>query len=234
MSVASSDFRSRFRASIERPVAALFIRTGLSPNALTLIGFAIAVVGAALAATQNWLLAGLVVGFGAAFDLFDGALARATGKTSRLGAFMDSTFDRAGEAIVYLGIVWGCMITEGWGLGVILASAAMAAAFMVSYARAKSENLGFSSGSGMASVGLAPREVRSVILVLTLIVTGLAGGIGVGSLLAVFNRFDLSSDGRVVLAAGLGLIAILATVTTIQRILFVYRQSRSQQQEVDS
>ena len=45
----------------------------------------------------------------------------------------------------------------------------MAAAFMVSYTRAKSESLGFSSGTGMANVGLAPREVRSVILVVGLI-----------------------------------------------------------------
>ena len=52
-------------------------------------------------------MAGLVVAFGAAFDLFDGALARATGTSSKLGAFMDSDFDRAGEAVVYVGIVYG-------------------------------------------------------------------------------------------------------------------------------
>ena len=53
---------------------------------------------------QRWIPAGLLVIFGGVFDLFDGALARATGRVSRLGAFLDSVFDRAGEAVIYLGI----------------------------------------------------------------------------------------------------------------------------------
>jgi CDP-diacylglycerol--glycerol-3-phosphate 3-phosphatidyltransferase len=203
--VTGAALRASFRQRIEAPVAAIFVRTRLTPNMLTLIGFGIAVVGAFLAAAQLWLVAGLVVGFGAAFDLFDGALARATGTSSKLGAFLDSTFDRAGEAIVYVGIVVGFM-RLGETTGAALAAAAMAAAFMVSYTRAKSESLGFTAGTGMANVGLAPREVRSVILVV-----GLIG--------AAF-------DARVLIGA-LALIAILATVTTIQRIVFVYHQAQS-------
>ena len=84
-------FRAASGQRIEAPVAAIFVRTHLTPNMLTLIGFGIAIIGAYLAAIQLWIPAGLVVGFGAAFDLFDGALARATGKSSKLGAFMDST-----------------------------------------------------------------------------------------------------------------------------------------------
>jgi len=210
MSVVSPSFRARVRTSIEGPVASVFTKLHMTPNALTLIGFGIAIVGAWLAAVQLWIAAGLVVGFGAAFDMFDGALARATGKSSKLGAFMDSTFDRAGEAVVYVGIVAG-LLSVGETNSAILAAAAMAAAFMVSYSRAKSESLGFSSGTGMANVGLAPREVRSVILVV-----GLVGA-----------AFDIR-----VLIGALALIAILATVTTIQRIVFVYRQSESTMQEV--
>jgi len=203
-------FRAGFRARIEGPVAAVFVRTHLTPNMLTLIGFGIAIIGAYLAAIQAWIPAGLVVGFGAAFDLFDGALARATGKSSKFGAFMDSTFDRAGEAVVYVGLVVG-LLRVGDLTGAMLAAAAMAAAFMVSYTRAKADSLGFSSGSGIANVGVAPREVRSVILVL-----GLLGA-----------AFDLR-----VLIGALGLIVVLATITTIQRILFVYRQSQSAQSDV--
>src|SRR5512141_3135141 len=106
MSVVPATFRSRVRAGVE-PIARLFGRVGLTPNMLTLIGFAIAIVGAWLASTQAWLLAGLVVAFGAIFDLFDGALARATNRTSNFGAFFDSTMDRAGEAVVYIGVAWG-------------------------------------------------------------------------------------------------------------------------------
>src|SRR5687768_17629197 len=105
MSVVPTSFRSRIRSTIETPVARLFGRLGFSPNALTLIGFGIAIVGAYFAAMQDWLTAGLVVAFGAVFDLFDGALARATNKTSNFGAFLDSTMDRAGEGVIYIGIV---------------------------------------------------------------------------------------------------------------------------------
>lgn len=198
-------------------------RLGLTPNALTLIGFGVAVVAAWLAAEQAWLAAGLLVAFGAAFDVFDGALARATNRTSRLGAFMDSTFDRAGEAVVYVGLVVGL-----WRVGLLLgpaaAAGAMAAAFMVSYTRAKSESLGFSSGRGMASVGIAPREVRTLILAFGLVAGGLlapAGPVAWGT--------ANPPTWWTVITGSLGLIAVLATITTIQRIVFVYRQSRSQE-----
>jgi phosphatidylglycerophosphate synthase len=220
MSVVSSSFRSRVRASIEGPVAGVFGRLGLTPNALTLIGFGIAVVGAILAATQSWLLAGLVVAFGAIFDLFDGALARATNKVSKFGAFLDSVFDRAGEAAVYMGITFGTLVAD-YQVGAMATVLAMAASFMVSYTRAKSESLGFSTGSGMANIGLAPREVRTVILTAGLILSGL-----------LLPNDDSRYSWRVGVGGSMGLIALLATLTTIQRILFVYRQSKSTNQEV--
>ena len=216
MSVVSGSFRARVRSSIEAPVARFFGRLGFSPNALTLIGFGIALVGAWLASQQSWLLAGLVIAFGAVFDLFDGALARATGTTTRFGAFLDSTFDRAGEAVVYIGIAYAFVVTQEL-IGATLAAAAMASAFMVSYTRAKSESLGFNTGLGMASIGLAPREVRTLILVVGLLCAPLAAS-GTG----LDDASPLSP------IAALGLIAVLATVTTIQRIYFVYRQSKSE------
>ena len=100
--------------------------------------------------------------------MFDGTLARATGKVSKLGAFMDSVFDRWGEGVVYVGIVVGAL-DVGSSMRPVLAAAAMGAAFMVSYTRAKSEGLGFTPGTGMAAVGVMPREVRLVILTLGLI-----------------------------------------------------------------
>jgi CDP-diacylglycerol--glycerol-3-phosphate 3-phosphatidyltransferase len=229
MSVISSSFRQRFRAAIEGPVGRFFARTRVTPNALTLLGFAISLVGGYFAGVQSWLACGLIVAVGAAFDLFDGALARATGRTSTFGAFLDSTMDRAGEAVVYIGIAAGVV---GWNLEgpdagavlfVLAAIAAMAASFMVSYTRAKSESLGFSSGTGMASVGIAPREIRMVILVIGLIGTGLTGGIG--------TMFYPTTGQGLPLLGALALIAVLATITTIQRIYFVYRQSQSTNQE---
>jgi CDP-diacylglycerol--glycerol-3-phosphate 3-phosphatidyltransferase len=210
----SPEQRSGIRARIE-PLALAMSRAGLTPNMLTLIGFGIASGGALLAAVEWWLLAGIIATVGAGFDMFDGAVARATGQVSKLGAFMDSTFDRWGEGVVYLGIVIGST-QAGFDLGAWLATAALVSAFMVSYTRAKSESLGFSSGTGMAAVGLAPREIRTVILGVALVGAGLSGGVGA----------DLGSLGCLILALGLGLIAVLATITVIQRILFVTSQPR--------
>jgi CDP-diacylglycerol--glycerol-3-phosphate 3-phosphatidyltransferase len=87
----------------------------------------------------------------------------------------------------------------------ILATAAMASAFMVSYVRARAEGLGFSAGRGMAAVGLMPREVRLVILAMGLILA--------------------DSPNIKALELTLGIITIGATLTVIQRILHVRAQA---------
>jgi phosphatidylglycerophosphate synthase len=224
-SLVSPELRARVRG-VATPIAVGFGRLGLTPNHLTLIGFGIAIIAAVAAAQQAWIAAGVLLVVGGVFDLFDGALARATGTTSRLGAFMDSVFDRAGEGVVYVGIAAGCLAAT-FEAGAILAAAAMAAAFMVSYVRAKSEGLGFTAGTGMAAIGLAPREVRIVILTIGLLLTGVLGGVAPydGPLLI---SLDTWSNGRGPLAASLAIITVLATITTIQRIVHVIRQSPQQ------
>lgn len=205
----SNDARSRVKRTFE-PIALAMGRLGLTPDALTLIGFGITVLAAVLLGAELWPIGGLVVFIGGAFDMFDGTLARATGQVSPLGAFMDSVFDRWGEALVYLGLVVGLERT-GFSLGVYLAAAAMGAAFLVSYTRAKSEGLGFSAGTGMAEVGLMPRELRLVVLTVGLVVAGI---LGVG---------PEATGGSLVLALALGIIAVLAVVTVIQRVLHTRR-----------
>jgi phosphatidylglycerophosphate synthase len=218
-SLVSPETRARVRG-LMTPIAVGLGRLGLTPNALTLIGFGIAIIAAGLAVAHLWLPAGLLVVFGGVFDLFDGSLARATGKASTFGAFMDSTFDRWGEAIVYIGVIWGAM-TLDIDLAVVLGAAAMGSAFMVSYTRAKSESLGFAPGTGMANVGLAPREIRIVILTIGLVLAGL---------------LPASADGAatppnvIALELALGLIAVLATITTIQRIVVTWNQARPPEQ----
>lgn len=221
-SVVSPAMRQRVR-DLATPVARLLGRLGLTPNALTVIGFLGTCVAAFAAAQQAWLAAGiLVLGFGI-FDLFDGTLARATGRATKLGAFLDSTFDRAGEAIVYVGVAIGC-IAGGFNAGAVLAATAMGAAFMVSYTRAKAESLGFTTGTGMANVGLAPREVRIAILVVGLVAAGLWSAHQIWCVMGPCPQ--PISGGILVLAGALALIAILATITTIQRTLHVRAQSR--------
>jgi phosphatidylglycerophosphate synthase len=200
----SNQARDRVKGIFE-PIALALGRLGLTPDALTLIGFAITVSGAALIALQHWTVGGIVVLAGGIFDMFDGTLARATGRVSRWGAFLDSVFDRAGEAIVYIGIVVGAAVAEHTRVP-ILATAAMGSAFMVSYVRARSEGLGFTPGKGMAAVGLMPREVRLIILSIGLIFA--------------------DAPNIKALEATLAIITIGATLTVIQRILHVRSQAQ--------
>jgi phosphatidylglycerophosphate synthase len=212
----SNDSRDRVKRLFE-PIALGMGRLGLTPDSLTLIGFGITVLGALLLAGQQWLAGGIVILVGGVFDMFDGTLARATGQVSKLGAFMDSVFDRWGEALVYLGIIVGCVAAD-FGAATILAAMAMGSAFMVSYTRAKSEGLGFSSGSGMAAVGLMPREARLVALSLGLVLAAALGAIRPEDPNATAN----------VLGTVLAFIAITATITVIQRILHVRSQAQRQ------
>ena len=177
-------------------------------------------MGAILVAMQLWLVGGLVVFVGGVFDMFDGTLARATGQVSRLGAFMDSVFDRAGEVIVYIGIVAG-LEAAGVQYGPLLAAAALGSAVMVSYARSKSEGLGFTEGTGMAAVGIMPREVRLVVLSLGLLLAGLLGtaetAAGAGGV--------AMAPGFAALFLALGIITVGSTITVIQRIVHVRAQA---------
>jgi phosphatidylglycerophosphate synthase len=111
---------------------------------------------------------------------------------------------------------------------VILAAAAMASAFMVSYTRAKSESLGYAPGTGMANVGLAPREVRILILTIGLIAAGLLPGLPADTGQSAGGA--AYPQNAIALEVALGLIAVLATITTIQRIVTTVNQARQQEQ----
>jgi CDP-diacylglycerol--glycerol-3-phosphate 3-phosphatidyltransferase len=221
-SLVTPETRARVRR-LGEPIALALGRLGLTPNALTVIGFAITTVAALLAAGQAWAAAGVVMFAGGVFDMLDGALARATGRVSQTGAFMDSVFDRWGEAVFYVGVVAGCAFAA-FEQGTWLAAAAMASAFLVSYTRAKSEGLGFTHGTGMAEVGLAPREIRLVVLTVGVTAAGLAGGVSPGGAAVALGL----PAGQLWLAGSLGLIAVLATVTVTQRILHVLAQGRQE------
>ena len=225
----SNDTRARAK-KVGLPIALFLGRLGLTPDALTLIGFAITAGGAALLALQVWVVGGIVVFVGGVFDMFDGTLARATGRVSRLGAFMDSVFDRWGEALVYVGLVAG-LAASGWANAPVYPAAAMASAFLVSYARAKSEGLGFSPGTGMAAVGVMPREIRLVILCGGLI---LGGFLGIDMVTAGGGAGGAATPvGILVIEGALAIIAIGATITVVQRILHTRAQARTTGGAVD-
>jgi CDP-diacylglycerol--glycerol-3-phosphate 3-phosphatidyltransferase len=200
-SLVSLDTRNRIRG-LAVPVAVGLGRLGLTPNALTLLGFLGTCLAALAAGLQLWLAAGLLVLVFGIFDMFDGALARATGRTTRFGAFLDSTLDRTGENLVLAGVAVGCAVA-GFPLGTGLAALAMAFASVVTYARARAEGLGLHG-----EVGVAPRPERLILLAAGLIVAGIPG----------------LGFGQAWLGLALGIIAALSAVTVVQRIVHVQRQ----------
>lgn len=182
------------------PVVRLAVRLGITPNRVTVTGFILVVVAAGLVAA-GYLLAGTVfLIVGSLLDAVDGALARATGGANAFGNFLDSTLDRAAEATLYGGVVAYYLGAMADPVGpVLLTLAALAGSFMVSYTRAKAEGIGLT-----ASVGLAPRTERLVLIVAGIALAGL--GLGIGLIVAI------------------GIIAVLSAATTVQRIWHVWRQ----------
>lgn len=198
-------FQAWVRRWAERGVS-VFRNSPITPNMLTLFGLVITGVGALLVALQSLLAGGIVLAFAGFFDVFDGALARASGKVYRYGAFLDSTVDRYSEAVVYLGIlIYFLDRHDGWRPVVVLI--ALSGSFLVSYVRARAQSLGFSCDGGILA-----RPERVVIIVAGLILE--ASGLrisGVGPLTVAL----------IVLAVG-------TNFTAVQRVWLVWQQNRAE------
>src|SRR3954449_8265227 len=161
---------NRFRAVFAKvfaPVARFFLRLGISPDAVTIVGTIGVCAGALVFFPRGEFLVGVLVCTAFVFsDLVDGRMARLSGTTSTWGAFLDSTLDRFGDAAIFGGLV---LYYVGPGDSEPLAALALYCLVMgsvTSYARARAESLGM-----QAKVGIAERSDR---LVLILAMTGLA------------------------------------------------------------
>jgi len=179
-------------------------RTRVTPNALTTAGVSLCLAASVLVYFEyrNELLffwaAALVFVVGSLLDILDGALARAGGKTTPFGSFLDSTLDRVGEGAV-LGAI--ALIFSRHGNEVALAAtiAAIAGSFLVSYTRAKAEGLGL-----RGDVGLGSRAERVVVIT-------------AGLVLAPWGLLQWA----------IYLLTATAWLTVLQRILFVRKQLRA-------
>ena len=126
---------------LEQPVTGLLARLGVSPNGLTLLGLVVAGASAYLLSVGLLWAGGIVLLASGVFDLFDGALARATGRASRFGALLDSVVDRVSEMVVLLGLLI-LYIQSSSAEGLVLVYLALAGSVLVSYLRARAEGLG--------------------------------------------------------------------------------------------
>jgi CDP-diacylglycerol--glycerol-3-phosphate 3-phosphatidyltransferase len=140
------------------PIARALIALRISPNAITVAGFLVVAGGAYLIAEGELFIGGAVMLGGAAMDMFDGAVARLSGRTSTFGAFLDSVTDRLGESIVLFGLL--VFYVRGVDeLGAYLAFGTMVASYTTSYLRARAEGLGVPG-----DVGFMGRPERVVVL----------------------------------------------------------------------
>ena len=195
-------FKAFWQGKALAPFINLFIRLGISPDVVTVIGTLGVAAGALVFFPQGWLWQGVLVVVAFVFsDLIDGAMARKIGRTDTFGAFLDSTMDRIADAALFGGMALFFAWQAEDRLYLVLALICLVMGSVTSYARSKGEQLGFN-----AKTGLAERPDRLV-----------------GLLIPTFfgDLFGLP----ILYEVALWLIAVLSTITVVQRILLVRRQA---------
>jgi phosphatidylglycerophosphate synthase len=178
-------------------------KTKLTPDMLTLAGVALCLSGALLIGFEDrneklfFWLGGILFVAGSIADILDGALARAASKGTIFGAFLDSTFDRLGEAAVLTAIGLALM-RDSNEVALVATFAAVIGSFLVSYTRSRAESLGL-----RGDIGFGSRVERVVI-------------IAVGLFVAPWGWLQWP----------IYVLAAMAWITVLQRMLFVRRQLR--------
>lgn len=173
-------------------------RLGVDPNLITVVGFLLNIVTAAVLATGHLSSGGALLLMSGLFDMLDGALARVENNQSDFGAFLDSLLDRYSEATILLALIYVFTIRQQTA-NVLLVYGVAVGSILISYARARAEGLGLE-----AKVGIAPRPERVLIL-------------GAGLL--------VNADTTVI---ALVILAFLTHVTALQRLYHVWRQTRKE------
>ncbi|MEO8635409.1 MAG: CDP-alcohol phosphatidyltransferase family protein [Gemmatimonadales bacterium] len=190
--------------AVTRPFTDALIRAGAGPNVITTVGTLLVVVSAVAYGAASVRLGGLLYLISGIVDTLDGQVARATGQTTKFGAFFDSTLDRVGDGATFMGIAVYFLLAPPESvahreLGVILSMVAIIASLLVSYARARAEGLGID-----CKVGLVQRAERIV-------------GLGVPSVLVGAGPQGL------VLFWIVTILALASVVTVVQRFVYVYQ-----------
>lgn len=188
------------------PVVGTMVRVGITPNMVTTVGLLGNMAAAALLVYAGMTqgvdgpnygmvtLAGVVIILSSLFDMLDGQVARLGGMVSKFGALYDSVLDRYCELFTLGGVAFYLMSCDDM-IGALLTFLALVGSMMVSYVRARAEALGAN-----CSVGLMQRPERVVVTSIAVIAAGIA-------------HLNL------IIVIGMALIALLANITAIVRIL---------------
>lgn len=194
--------RSFFAKGVD-PLGARLAAAGVGPDVITVFGTIGAVAGAVVFFPQgSWMAGTLIIWAFVMLDLLDGAVARASGRSSKFGAVLDSSCDRIADAAVFAGIAWFyARHFQAWMLAACLLC--MVLGSLTSYIKARAEGVGLT-----CNVGVAERADR---LVIVLVGTGLSG-----------EPFHLPYLQAVALWSLVG----ASTITVGQRFTTVYKQSK--------
>jgi CDP-diacylglycerol--glycerol-3-phosphate 3-phosphatidyltransferase len=184
----------RITDPIVSPLAAL----GVTPNMISVAGFAGNLAAACFAAGGHLLIAGVIMLAASALDLLDGALARRTGTVTTFGAVFDSVLDRLSEAALLAGLLFHFTQIGGHTQEIILVYAAIVGSIMVSYVRARAEGIGLELREGLFT-----RAERVILLGGALIIGG---------------------D---VVRWALWILAVLSIATALQRVFAVWQKTRA-------
>ncbi|MDF0531383.1 CDP-alcohol phosphatidyltransferase family protein [Tsukamurella sp. 8F] len=193
----------RGRASVSKvtlPMGRALIKTGLTPDAVTVFGTVCSVAAAVLLFPSGHLFWGtMVIWFFVMFDMLDGAMARARGGGTRFGAWLDATCDRIADGAIFAGLAWWSVFHDGnrWNL-LIATLICLVTSQVISYAKARAEASGL-NGDG----GWIERPDRLIIVLVGAGFTGL--GVWWAVLIAMW------------------VLAILSVVTVVQRAVSVLR-----------
>jgi len=188
-------FDGRWRDAVDRttkPVGTTLVRIGVNADVLTIFGLAMSVVTAFVVGSGH-LVYGVPMLFATGLpDLFDGPVAKASGRASVRGAFFDSVADRISDAFMFGGVAW-YLSARHHGEMVLLPFAIVAVTSLISYQRAKAELLGLS-----ARGGLMERAERFILLGLCFIAGAISSAAFVPSLWVFFGLLSATAIGRFV------------------------------------
>ena len=188
-------------ARIIDPVAKLLLRLKVTPDGITWFGCgATVVISFAFLAQGKFLIGALLFGLFSLIDLLDGTMARMLGTAGPWGAFLDSTLDRVSDSAVICALIYFYVNSEVSQRNVVVIAGivSLVMSLLTSYARAKAESL-----DAQCTVGIAERAERNLIIWMALLVSGLV------------------TD---VMPYAFVLLAVVSTITVIQRMLFVRKQ----------
>lgn len=186
------------------PLADFFKSLNVNPNALTTLGTIFNIVGAIFFALSYLRVGGMFIVFGAICDTIDGRIATHGKKKTQFGALYDSVMDRYSEIIMFFGISVHFVKGESYWTSVAI-FAALGGSVMVSYVRARAEGLGLE-----CKVGMMQRTER---------ITYISVGAVIGDLPYVHELF---------LMLAIWIIAILANYTAVQRMFYLYKQTKDE------